>query len=151
MLFFLIKLNLNHNYHLNLLNHGINNRRLELKLLFLPWPWKSGPQKQTGTRFPLERKLDCMFSTVCRGKYIWQMTTILCDKSMIPSINFKKYISQATYHKINLEVIRNILKAFEANSNLIAGVVQVPEVHYDDLITRLHWGWRNKPHQCCLN
>ena len=68
------------------------------------------------------------------------MTTILCDKSMIPSINFKKYISQATYHKINLEVIRNILKAFEANSNLIAGVVQVPKVHYNDLITRLHRG-----------
>ena len=59
---------------------------------------------------------------------------------MIPSINFKNYVSSATYHKINLEVIRDILKTFEAHSDLIAGVVQVPKVHYDDLITCLNWG-----------
>lgn len=48
---------------------------------------------------------------------------------------FQDYISQATHHKFD---VRHVVQAFEADRNLIASVVQVAQMDYDDLITLLH-------------
>lgn len=42
-----------------------------------------------------------------------------------------------TYHKLDLEVIYLILKAFEADQDLVLGVVQIAQMEYNDLITFL--------------
>lgn len=53
--------------------------------------------------------------------------------------NKEKKISKGflTYHKLNLDFIGNIFKAFEADRNLIFGVVQITQMEHDDLVTFL--------------
>lgn len=55
-----------------------------------------------------------------------------------------------TYHKLNLDVICDIFKAFEAHCNLVLGVVQVAQMQYNDLIAIL-WGEtkRKKQNNTC--
>lgn len=55
-----------------------------------------------------------------------------------------------TYHKLNLDVICDIFKAFEAHHNLVLGVVQVAQMQYNDLIAIL-WGEtkRKKQNNTC--
>ena len=43
-----------------------------------------------------------------------------------------------TYHKVDLDVIGDVFKAFEADYNLVLCVVQVAQMEYNDLITSLY-------------
>ena len=46
--------------------------------------------------------------------------------------------SARAYHKRDVsDVIREVLQAFQGNVDLVLGVVQVAQVHHNDLITTL--------------
>lgn len=42
-----------------------------------------------------------------------------------------------TYHKLDFDFIRDIFKAFEADHDLVPGVVQIAKMEHNDFITYL--------------
>lgn len=42
-----------------------------------------------------------------------------------------------TYHELNSDIIRDVFKAFEADLDLVLGVVQKAQMEHNDLITFL--------------
>lgn len=49
-------------------------------------------------------------------------------------------LASATHHKLDLNVIRDVFQASEADRDLVLGVVQIAQVEHDDVIAFLQEG-----------